>query len=101
VDTLRRVRRRDGLGDARGNQESGDEMSRFNSWWIRGWALVIALALVYEGAAFVSETWGDATLPTLSTLIVTLIPLPILDALTVIVCVVLLWHWKSLHDKLN
>jgi hypothetical protein len=76
-------------------------MSKFNTWWVRGWVIVGLLALAYEGAAFVNETWGNATLPTLSTIIVTLIPLPILDAITVIVCVVLLWHWADLQKKLT
>ncbi len=74
-------------------------MNRFNAWWVRGWVAIGLLAVFYEGAAFVNETWGNATLPTLSTILVTLIPLPLLEFLTVLIALVLCWHWYDLNKK--
>ncbi len=74
-------------------------MNRFNAWWVRGWIAIGLLAVFYEGAAFVNETWGNATLPTLSTILVTLIPLPLLEFLTVLIALVLCWHWYDLNKK--
>ena len=70
-----------------------------NQWWLRGWTIIVLTALVYELIAFSFELRGIRDYPTLSTILVTAIPSPVLDALTVVIALVLLWHWHDLRGK--
>ena len=72
-----------------------------NSYWLVGWKVIISIALIYELIGFVLETfWHYVAYPTLSTIIVTLIPLNILIPLTLIIALVLVWHWIDVKKRL-
>ncbi len=75
-------------------------MEKWSRRWLAGWAIILSLALVYELIAFVFEMSGTLTFPTLSSIIVGLIPLRILEPLTIVVALVLLWHWWDLSRRL-
>lgn len=68
-------------------------MSPWNKWWVRGWLVILAIALVYEGVGAWLEWTGNTAFPTLSRLIANSIPLVILEPLTLIVAIALMIHW--------
>ncbi len=74
-------------------------MKSWSPKWLIGWAIILLVALIYELTAFAFELSGVRTFPTLSSIIVGLIPLRILEPLTIVVALVLLWHWWDLSRR--
>lgn len=71
----------------------------WSRWWVGGWIVILLVAVIYELIAFAFELNGIFKFPTLSSILVGLIPLPILDVLTVIIALGWLWHWHDLKRK--
>ncbi len=71
----------------------------WSKWWLRGWMVILFVAWCYELTAFVLELDGIRNFPTLSSILVALIPLPLLEALTIIIALLLMWHWWDLTNR--
>lgn len=67
--------------------------------WLVGWEIILGIAIIYELVAFALELNGIYAFPTLSSVLVGLIPLPILEIATVIIALILLWHWWDLKRR--
>ncbi len=74
-------------------------MKSWSPKWLIGWAIILLVALIYELTAFAFELSGIASFPTLSSIIVGLIPLRVLEPLTIIIALILMWHWWDLKRR--
>lgn len=83
-----------------------------NKWnwnWVKGFAIVIVITnglfWCYELIGQFSAMTGDNTKPTLSEILVTLVPQPILVSATIIlglsITSFLVWHWIDLKGKIQ
>ena len=87
-------------------------MNRFSIWlramrpWNRSWVwlglAIVAAWLAWEFVGAYLEWRGITEFPTLSRIIVGTIPLPILIPLTLVIAVILCWHWVvTRRNELN
>ncbi len=80
------------LGDSFGASGGIAMRPYWSVWWIVGWGIVLGLVIGYEVIASRLETHDVFRFPSLSSILVAMIPLPLLEVLTVGLCIFLCWH---------
>jgi hypothetical protein len=69
------------------------------AWWVIGWGIIILLAAIWELIASKYEMSGVFQFPSLSSIIVAVIPLPVLYVLTIGTAAFLCWHWYDMVTR--